>query len=234
VLIVATAESPGIMYAAIKTVTRVAADPTITAILSGTVAAPAEGVRRAMLLNKFKARGALMLVVLGVFALGESLSPRRSVAQPRPRKPAAVEAVPKEVSGKLLTPIEFKAAARAKVAEAALALLASCHYAHQPNEGPSPDWDGLRLDALNRWCHLYIHLAKPQTVKTATGAKIVVTELLIVLNQPKGGLYVRVGDKAKRFGKYVITEANRLQECLKEAEPIPLPKDPQMSPKGTK
>lgn len=125
-----------------------------------------------------------------------------------------------EVSGVIATHVRFKEAARKRVAEACLALLASCTYAHVPNEGEMPEWDTTFLDVLYKKAHLYIRLPKPRAIQIATSEKIEVSELLIVLPLNNGTIWVRAGDKAKRFGKYSPNEAVHLQRLLKEAEPV--------------
>jgi RNA polymerase sigma factor (sigma-70 family) len=228
-----------VLTATAKTLTPAAAAPPV--VLPGTVAALTEGVLKMMWRKKLLQMTA-MLLVLTVIGLGGGLyllqragaQPDRTDKTPKNReegkgpKPgdggrdrdADQQAVP-EVRGKWLTHFRVKEAARAKVADAALALLASCHYSHTANEGPAPEWDDTFLDAQNKNCYLYVHLPKPQTITTNTDEKVTVSELLLVLGQPNGGLYVRTGDKAQRFGKYEWDAAKRLQELMKDAEPTP-------------
>jgi hypothetical protein len=125
-----------------------------------------------------------------------------------------------EVSGVIATPVLFRDQARERIAEAGLALLASCHYAHVPNEGEMPEWDDTLLDTRNKKAYLHIRLAKARTIKTAAEQKVEVSEMIIVLPLNNGGIWVRSGDRAKRFGKYTQAEGARLQGLLKEAEPV--------------
>jgi hypothetical protein len=127
---------------------------------------------------------------------------------------------PPEVSGVIATPVRFPGQARERIAEAALALLASCRYAHVPNEGEMPEWDDTLLDTRNQKAYLHIRLAKARTIKTAAEQKVEVSEMVIVLPLNNGGIWVRSGERAKRFGKYTQDEGVRLQALLKEAEPV--------------
>ena len=124
-----------------------------------------------------------------------------------------------EVSGVIATPVLFQDRVREKIAEAGIALLASCRYAHVPNEGPMPEWGDTLLDTRSKKAYLHIRLAKPRTIKTVAEEKVEVSEMLIVLPLNNGGLWVRSGDRAKGFGKYAGDEMVRLQQLLREAVP---------------
>jgi hypothetical protein len=123
-----------------------------------------------------------------------------------------------EVRGVIAGPIRFPESATRKVAAAGLALLASCHYAHHPNEGAMPDWDDTLLDCMNKKVYLYIRFPEAQEIKTECEKNVQVSEMIIVL---RGTIWVRWGDKAKAYGKYEKDRVNRLQLVLKEAEPAP-------------
>jgi hypothetical protein len=123
------------------------------------------------------------------------------------------------VKGNIATRVEFKEADGDKVAAACLALLASCHYSHVPAEGPLPDWDGTYSDVFNTRSHLHVRFAKPQAVRCADGEQVEVTEMLVLLPLNNGGLRVRVGDKAKSFGKYEHDKCVALQRLLERAQP---------------
>ena len=102
---------------------------------------------------------------------------------------------------------------------ACLALLASCHYSRVQAEGPLPDWGETAATASNTRSHLRVRFAKPRAVTCADGSKVEVTEMLVLLPLNSGGLRVRVGDKAKAFGKYEHDKCVALQRLLKRAEP---------------
>jgi hypothetical protein len=121
-----------------------------------------------------------------------------------------------EVRGVIATQVRFSDTGSRKVADAGLALLASCHYAHHPNEGPMPDWDDTLLDCMNKKVYLYIRFPEAREVKTESGEKVRVSEMIIVL---RGNIWVRSGDKAKEYGKYEHDKVIRLQQALKEAQP---------------
>lgn len=125
-----------------------------------------------------------------------------------------------EVRGNLATRVVFTGDEREKVTEACLELLASCHYSHVPNEGPMPDWGGVYADTFNTRSHLHVRLAKPREIKAADGETAKVTEMLVLFPLNNGGLWVRVGDKAKRFGKYEHDRCVALQHLLKHAESV--------------
>jgi hypothetical protein len=125
-----------------------------------------------------------------------------------------------EVSGVIATSIQFKDTAKEKVAEAGLALLASCHYWHVPSEGEMPKWDSTVLDLTQSRCHLYFRFAKPRTIKPIPSETVEVSEMIIVLPLSNGTIWVRSGDKAKRFAKYESYESVRLQAVLKDADPV--------------
>ena len=122
-----------------------------------------------------------------------------------------------EVRGVIATQVRFTDAASQKVAGAGLALLASCHHAHHPNQGAMPDWDDTLLDCMNKKVYLYIRFPEAQEVKTEGEGKVRVSEMIIVL---RGNIWVRSGDKAKEFGKYDHDKVVRLQQALKEAEAV--------------
>ena len=122
------------------------------------------------------------------------------------------DAAKPKVTGNIATRVEFKDAASEKVAEAAVALLASCRH----KDGELVDWDNLRLSAANK-CFLHIRLPKPRP-STIMDEKLEVRELLVLLPLNSGSIYVRSGDKASRFAKYDHRVCVRLQELLKEAE----------------
>jgi hypothetical protein len=128
-------------------------------------------------------------------------------------------APPATVNGNLATRVVFKGADADQVAGACLALLASCHYSHLPAEGPMPDWGETAATAANTRSHLHVRFAKPQAVKCADGVAVEVTEMLVLLPLNNGGLRVRVGDKAKAFGKYEHDKCVALQRRLTRAEP---------------
>ena len=123
------------------------------------------------------------------------------------------------VTGNIATRVVFKEADVDKVVEACLALLASCHYSQVPNEGPLADWDGTYSEVFNTRSHLHVRLAKPRTVKCAEGSAVEVSEMLVLLPLNNGGLRVRIGDQAKRFGKYEHDKCVALQRLLNLAEP---------------
>jgi len=118
-----------------------------------------------------------------------------------------------KVTGNIATRVEFKDAASEKVAETAVALLASCRH----KDGERADWDDLLLAAANK-CFLHVRLPKPRPIATVTGEKLKATELLVLLPLNTGSIYVRSGDKASRFAKYDHQVCVRLQELLKESE----------------
>jgi hypothetical protein len=122
-----------------------------------------------------------------------------------------------EVRGVIATPVRFSDTAGQKVADAGLALLASCHYAHHPNEGAMPDWEDTLLDCMNKKVYLYIRFPEVQEVKTEGEKNVRVSEMIIVL---RGNIWVRSGDKAKEYGKYEHDKVIRLQQALKEAEAV--------------
>ena len=123
------------------------------------------------------------------------------------------------VTGNIATRVVFKGADADEVGAACLKLLASCHYSHVPAEGPMPDWGGTMAEASNSRSHLHVKFDKPQAVKCADGVEVEVTEMLVLLPLNNGGLRVRVGDQAKRFGKYEHDRCVALQRLLKKAEP---------------
>ena len=123
------------------------------------------------------------------------------------------------VKGNLATRVTFPGADADDVAAACLKLLASCHYSRVPAEGSLPDWDGTYATASNTRSHLHVRFAKPQAVKCADGTAVEVTEMLVLLPLNNGGLHVRVGDRAKAFGKYEHDLGVALQRLLRKAEP---------------
>lgn len=124
-----------------------------------------------------------------------------------------------EVDGYIATPVRFPGASARKVADAAVALLASCHYSHQPGEGKLPEWDDVLLDCINKQVYLHVRIARPRVVKTreAPQKPFQVAELVIVL---RGPIWVREKDKARRFGKYGHDAVVRLQTLLGTAKPV--------------
>jgi hypothetical protein len=124
-----------------------------------------------------------------------------------------------EVNGLIATRVKFKEEAKRKVAEAGLAMLTSCSYSHHPNEGELPQWEDIFLDTYYKKCHIHIRFDKPRTIKTAASEKVEVSEMVIVLPLNSGVIWVRSGDKAKRFAKYSVEATLRIQELLKKAEP---------------
>jgi hypothetical protein len=130
------------------------------------------------------------------------------------------QAVPAaEVRGNLATRVMFKGADSDRAAEACLELLASCHYSRVPAEGPLPGWADTYSQAFNTRSHLHVRLAKPRAVKCADGVAVEVSEMLVLLPLNNGGLWVRVGDEAKAFGKYEHDKCVVLQRVLNHAEP---------------
>src|SRR5262245_7463297 len=83
-----------------------------------------------------------------------------------------------EVRGVIAAPVRFSDKASQKIADAGLALLASCHHAHHPNEGPMPDWDDILLDCMNKKVYLHIRLPEPREVRI-TREKVRVSEIII-------------------------------------------------------
>ena len=124
------------------------------------------------------------------------------------------------VTGNIATRVVFKGADADEAAAACLALLASCHYSQVPAEGPLAGWEETYSDVFNTRSHLHVRFPKPQTVKCADGEQVEVSEMLVLLPLNNGGLRVRVGDKAKRFGKYEHDKCVVLQRLLKRAEPL--------------
>lgn len=122
------------------------------------------------------------------------------------------DAAKPKVTGNIATRVEFKDAAGEKVAEAAVALLASCRH----KDGELVDWDDLLLATTNK-CFLRIRLPKPRST-TVNDDKLEVSELLVLLPLNTGSIYIRSGDKARRFAKYDHQVCVRLQELLKKAE----------------
>jgi hypothetical protein len=122
------------------------------------------------------------------------------------------DAAKPKVTGNIATRVEFKDAASEKVAEAAVALLASCRH----KDGELVDWDHLLADTANK-CFLRIRLPKPRSI-TVNDDKLEVRELLVLLPLNTGSIYVRSGGKARRFAKYDHQVCVRLQELLKRAE----------------
>jgi hypothetical protein len=140
------------------------------------------------------------ILLAGIFSVtGQGAEGEKDAAKPK-------------VTGNIATRVEFKDAASEKVAEAALALLASCRH----KDGEITDWDDLLRAAANK-CFLRIRLPKPRPT-TVNDDKLEVSELLVLLPLNTGSMYVRSGDKARRFAKYDHQVCVRLQELLKEAE----------------
>ncbi|HJZ89267.1 MAG TPA: hypothetical protein VKE40_00245 [Gemmataceae bacterium] len=139
---------------------------------------------------------------------------------PAPRSKPGDVVRPPEVSAVIAAPVRFPDQARERVAEAGLALLASCHYAHVPNEGAMPEWDDTLLNTRNKSAYLHIRLAAARAVETAGGATVEVSEMIVVFPLNNGSIRVRNGDRAKRFGKNTQAAGGRLQGLLKEAEPV--------------
>ena len=80
-----------------------------------------------------------------------------------------------------------------------------------------PDWDDTLLNCMNKKVYLHIRFPKAREVKPAAAKKVWVSEMIIVL---RGNIWVRVGDKAKEYGKYEHDKVIRLQQVLKEAEAV--------------
>ncbi len=126
---------------------------------------------------------------------------------------AVVDANPApEVEGLLATRVTFTGQRRAQVADAVLALLATCAHSEAASE---EGWL-----AAQRLCHLHIRFPQPRAVAVHGTEKTLVAEVVVTFPLPStGGIWVRSGDRYRYFAKYGGPAERRIQALLGQAKP---------------
>jgi hypothetical protein len=120
------------------------------------------------------------------------------------------EAAVPEVRALLVTHLGFEEKDRAKIAEAAVKLLASCS-----SSCPSSEKD---FESIFRQCHLHVKFAKPREV-TADRQKVKVDEFVVSFPTNTGGIWVRIDKDYRYFTKFACEQCLALHELLKAGKP---------------